>query len=67
MLDFLSLGLGGPMVISLGFAPRTCLVGWAHVTQMINASQLKSPNVLRNPTLPYTVDFLTTDHAPATR
>jgi len=55
------------MVISLGFAPRTCLVGWAHVTQMINASQLKSPNVLRNPTLPYTVDFLTTDHAPATR
>ncbi|EIM25589.1 hypothetical protein MicloDRAFT_00063160 [Microvirga lotononidis] len=42
-------------------------MSWSHVTHMICASKLKSPDVLRNPTLPYTVYFLLADYAPTAR
>lgn len=67
MPDLLPLRLSSSMVIVLGFDQGTCLMSWAHVIHMICASKLKGPDVLRNPTLPYAVDFFIAEDASPTR
>ena len=42
-------------------------MGWAHVVQVIQASELKSPDVLSDPTLSRAVNLELADHANAAR
>jgi hypothetical protein len=67
MLDLLPLGLGGSVVISLGFEQCTRFMGWTHVAQMIGASKLKCSYVLRNPAFAHAIDFPIAEYASSTR